>query len=289
MNPIYLATSRLLTEVSPIVFESGIFALKGGTAINLFLTEMPRLSVDLDLVFTDHRPPRTEALAAINKALRGGHAPSRAQASLLGQPVQPSRVLLEPLSHESAVVEKAQLVDVLTRCPAHRWQFLAKPDIPGSHRGRAGDADTWPCDSQPVAYRGDGLPHFIAVSPDVLARDVGTEDLIAIRLTVQNEAGFSRVLWPANRFEPKKMPSSKGMLNLGSLLVVSSVVREGSWMPYRQSLMIWNRLSSRTWLPSSLSREQRATMPLSCTAKTSASNSFLYRRSKGTLMKTESL
>lgn len=70
MNSIYLATARLLTEIAPVVFESRIFALKGGTAINLFLREMPRLSVDLDLVFTDHRSARTDALAAINHALR---------------------------------------------------------------------------------------------------------------------------------------------------------------------------------------------------------------------------
>lgn len=72
MNSTYLATARLLTEIAPVVFESGIFALKGGTAINLFLRDMPRLSVDLDLVFTDHRIPRADALAAINEALRAG-------------------------------------------------------------------------------------------------------------------------------------------------------------------------------------------------------------------------
>jgi predicted nucleotidyltransferase component of viral defense system len=70
MNETYLATARLLTEIAPDVFERGAFALKGGTAINLFLREMPRLSVDLDLVFTDYRLPRAEALAAINQALR---------------------------------------------------------------------------------------------------------------------------------------------------------------------------------------------------------------------------
>jgi predicted nucleotidyltransferase component of viral defense system len=72
MNPTYFATARLLTEIAPVVFESGLFALKGGTAINLFLRDMPRLSVDLDLVFIDHRLPRAEALAAINAALRTG-------------------------------------------------------------------------------------------------------------------------------------------------------------------------------------------------------------------------
>lgn len=70
MNATYLATARLLTEIAPVVFESGTFALKGGTAINLFIRDMPRLSVDLDLVFTDHRLPRADALAAINEALR---------------------------------------------------------------------------------------------------------------------------------------------------------------------------------------------------------------------------
>lgn len=70
MDPKYLATARLLTEIAPTVFASGQFALKGGTAINLFLREMPRLSIDLDLVFTDHRAGRAEALARINEALR---------------------------------------------------------------------------------------------------------------------------------------------------------------------------------------------------------------------------
>jgi hypothetical protein len=70
MNPTYLATARLIAEIAPTVFESSVFALKGGTAINLFLREMPRLSVDLDLPFSDYRAPRAEALRAINEALR---------------------------------------------------------------------------------------------------------------------------------------------------------------------------------------------------------------------------
>jgi hypothetical protein len=70
MNQIYLDTGRLLTQVAPIVFADGIFALKGGTAINLFVRDMPRLSVDLDLVFPDYTLPREEALANINKAIR---------------------------------------------------------------------------------------------------------------------------------------------------------------------------------------------------------------------------
>lgn len=70
MNPSYLDTARLLTQVAPLVFVDETFALKGGTAINLFVRDMPRLSVDLDLVFQDHRLPRDQALARINDAIR---------------------------------------------------------------------------------------------------------------------------------------------------------------------------------------------------------------------------
>ncbi len=79
MNPAYLETARLMTRVAPLVFADGIFALKGGTAINLFLRDMPRLSVDLDLVFVDHRLPRDEALRSINVAIR--KAASRLEAN----------------------------------------------------------------------------------------------------------------------------------------------------------------------------------------------------------------
>ncbi len=70
MNQIYLDTARLMIQVAPLVFADNVFALKGGTAINLFVRDMPRLSVDLDLVFVDHRLGRDEALTRINDAIR---------------------------------------------------------------------------------------------------------------------------------------------------------------------------------------------------------------------------
>lgn len=41
----------LLIDLIPIIASDASFALKGGTAINLFYMELPRLSVDLDLVY----------------------------------------------------------------------------------------------------------------------------------------------------------------------------------------------------------------------------------------------
>jgi Nucleotidyl transferase AbiEii toxin, Type IV TA system len=51
MTPSYIDTVRLLLAIAPAVFASGRFAMKGGTALNLFVQDMPRLSVDID-----HRP-----------------------------------------------------------------------------------------------------------------------------------------------------------------------------------------------------------------------------------------
>lgn len=70
MDKTYIDTVRLLLRVAPDVFAGDLFALKGGTAINLFVRDMPRLSVDLDLVFTDHTLPRAEALRAITTGLQ---------------------------------------------------------------------------------------------------------------------------------------------------------------------------------------------------------------------------
>ncbi|GAB2507407.1 nucleotidyl transferase AbiEii/AbiGii toxin family protein [Pseudoxanthomonas sangjuensis] len=70
MTPAYLETARMLVQVAPMILGDDTFALKGGTAINLFVRDMPRLSVDLDLVFPDHTLPREQALERIRAALR---------------------------------------------------------------------------------------------------------------------------------------------------------------------------------------------------------------------------
>jgi predicted nucleotidyltransferase component of viral defense system len=69
MNQVYLDTARMLTRIAPLVLIGDTFALKGGTAINLFVRDMPRLSVDLDLVLPDHTLPREPALKRINDAI----------------------------------------------------------------------------------------------------------------------------------------------------------------------------------------------------------------------------
>lgn len=65
MNEKYIDTVRLLLAILPAIFQSPRFAMKGGTAINLFVQDFPRLSVDIDVVFTDHSVDRDGALQAI--------------------------------------------------------------------------------------------------------------------------------------------------------------------------------------------------------------------------------
>ena len=68
VNETYRAQVDLLIRCLPAVAKNRSFALKGGTAINLFLHDMPRLSVDIDLTFlpiTD----RDNALSGIAEGL----------------------------------------------------------------------------------------------------------------------------------------------------------------------------------------------------------------------------
>ena len=49
MNELYKSQFKLLLQVIPFISEKSEFALKGGIAINLFVRDLQRLSVDIDL------------------------------------------------------------------------------------------------------------------------------------------------------------------------------------------------------------------------------------------------
>jgi hypothetical protein len=69
MNDAYRAQVRLLLDVLPLVAEEKVFALKGGAAINLFVRDLPRLSVDIDLTYLP-LDDRSTAFTRISDALR---------------------------------------------------------------------------------------------------------------------------------------------------------------------------------------------------------------------------
>ncbi len=70
MNPTYVQTVNLLLDIAPTVFQTPRFAMKGGTALNLFVQDLPRLSVDIDVVFINHLADRDTALEEIAQEIQ---------------------------------------------------------------------------------------------------------------------------------------------------------------------------------------------------------------------------
>ena len=68
IDPKYRAQAELLLQTIPYVAKEEIFALKGGTAINLFIRSLPRLSVDIDLTYIPINDRET-ALSEISEGL----------------------------------------------------------------------------------------------------------------------------------------------------------------------------------------------------------------------------
>jgi len=114
----YQRQAALLIRVLPYVAQEDVFALKGGTAINLFLRDMPRLSVDIDLTYLPIQD-RAASLAAIEAAMmriadRLGHA-------IPGAKVTPSR-----LQTEDAVTK------LVVRAPDAQIKIEVTPVLRGS-------------------------------------------------------------------------------------------------------------------------------------------------------------
>ncbi len=83
----YTERVTLLVEILPTLAEEKRFALKGGTAINLFEHDLPRLSVDIDLTwlpvgeFAKDAQDISTALEAIGERLRSGPLQLKVQTS----------------------------------------------------------------------------------------------------------------------------------------------------------------------------------------------------------------
>jgi predicted nucleotidyltransferase component of viral defense system len=67
-NSIYFRQVQLVVRILPLVAKEECFALKGGTAINLFVRDLPRLSVDIDLIYLP-LDDRATAISNVRMAL----------------------------------------------------------------------------------------------------------------------------------------------------------------------------------------------------------------------------
>jgi len=106
----------LLLEVLPLVGRERCFALKGGTAINLFVRDMPRLSVDIDLAYLPVQD-RATSLSAVAAALE--RIASAIESRLRGSTVHRTIVegqLIKLVAWRGGVRVKIEVSPVLRGC-----------------------------------------------------------------------------------------------------------------------------------------------------------------------------
>jgi predicted nucleotidyltransferase component of viral defense system len=106
---------RLLMELLPHVAEHPCFALKGGTAINFFVRDLPRLSVDIDLAYLPVED-REASLAAIDRELAAMQA--AVGQKVPGVSVEPGRVRgtdkrIKLLARRGGALVKVEVTPVL--------------------------------------------------------------------------------------------------------------------------------------------------------------------------------
>ncbi|MFN8942387.1 MAG: nucleotidyl transferase AbiEii/AbiGii toxin family protein [Acidobacteriota bacterium] len=115
---IYERQVRLLLRVIPLVAQETCFALKGGTAINLFVRNMPRLSVDIDLTYLPVAP-RHESLTDINAAML--RIAARISKVLTGAQITkseltPEKAIVKLIVRHEQVQIKIEVTPVLRGC-----------------------------------------------------------------------------------------------------------------------------------------------------------------------------
>lgn len=115
---VYRKQVQLLIRILPFIAEEDCFALKGGTAINLFVRDMPRLSVDIDLTYLPVQP-RAESLAAIDAALK--RISERIRKNLPGAQItptaaRPENAVYKLLVRVGGVQTKVEVTPVLRGC-----------------------------------------------------------------------------------------------------------------------------------------------------------------------------
>jgi predicted nucleotidyltransferase component of viral defense system len=114
----YRRQAGLLIKTLPLVAEEHCFALKGGTAINLFIRNMPRLSVDIDLTYLPVLP-RDESLAAIDAAIKRVAERVRRgipRAQITENALQPEMAVTKLLIRADGVQIKIEVTPVLRGC-----------------------------------------------------------------------------------------------------------------------------------------------------------------------------
>lgn len=126
---IYRRQVALLIRILPMVTEEACFALKGGTAINLFVRDLPRLSVDIDLTYLPVAP-RPQSLADIDAAMK--RIAGRIKAALPGAQITEAiteNTVVKLTVRSQGVQVKIEVTPVLRGCVFEPEVISAKPTV----------------------------------------------------------------------------------------------------------------------------------------------------------------
>ena len=174
MDAHYIEAVRLLLEAIPTVFREPRFAMKGGTALNLFVQNLPRLSVDIDVVFTDHTASREAALRQIAGALEAARKElgrRGLQAESAARPVgDESKLFLRRGQHQVKVE-----VNHVFRGTLLPVQSLSLTEASRSSRPRSGSR-CWPRQNCTAA---SSSPHCIGNTPETSSTSIACSSPVA--------------------------------------------------------------------------------------------------------------
>jgi len=131
LNNIYYKQAELLLRVLPIIDRENEFALKGGTALNFFWRDFPRLSVDIDLTYLPVKE-RNESIKDITDKLlniRDGISRTIAETNITGRTTEGN--LLSGLlvrNNESTIKVEVNTVIRGSVFPAERKRLCDKTE-----------------------------------------------------------------------------------------------------------------------------------------------------------------
>lgn len=131
-SEIYRRQVDLLIRTLPFIAKETIFALKGGTAINLFVRDMPRLSVDIDLTYLPVAP-RAESLAAIDAAMK--RIAAAIKAGIPGAAINSTSsegVITRLMVQANRVQTKIEVTPVLRGCVYEPETRVVTPPVEGA-------------------------------------------------------------------------------------------------------------------------------------------------------------
>ncbi len=116
---VYKSQVRLLLKTLPEVAKETCFALHGGTAINLFVRDMPRLSVDIDLTYIPIQNRETSE-RLINDAL---------QRIKINLELLPGNIKVENLKEEAKLLVKNHLSTIKIEVNRTKRGCFAPPQV----------------------------------------------------------------------------------------------------------------------------------------------------------------